>query len=363
MKITKKSITLLLAGLLCASNSFSQTYPKQDGVIRLLTYNTHYCKGGTDPGSLNDLNTKRFANILKALDADVVALQELDSAANGRWKRVLLDDIAKWSELDYVQVYGIAADYDGGSVGNGTLVKRWLPIKKIKKMKLSSDVGRILIRTDFEDFSFMSTHLDLDDKHRMNEAAAICTELDYIRKPVFLAGDMNDSHRWKNLSFSVFLEDFQIFSDTEGNTIPGREENTACIDYILFHDYKNSGIQNIESHIVRTITIDGQTVDLNEFSDHYSVYDDIKIPGMSAIQQTTKNNLEIRLQLSSCELSVFSAEPINEIEIFSSNGCLIQRNQGENLQTTNVPQLPAGIYLVKVKSEEGYTVTKKILKR
>jgi len=209
----------------------------------------------------------------------------------------------------------------------------------------------------------MSTHLDLDDNNRMQEAAAICTELDYIRKPVFLAGDMNDSHRWKNLAFSVFLEDFQIFSDTEGNTIPGREENTACIDYILFHDYKNSGIQNIESHIVRTITIDGQTVDLKDISDHYPVYVDIKIPGMSAIQQTTKNNLEIRLQLSDCELSVFSAEPINEIEIFSSNGCLIQRNQGKNLQTTNIPQLPTGIYLVKVKSEEGYTVTKKILKR
>lgn len=99
------------------------------------------------------------------------------------------------------------------------------------------------------------------------------------------------------------------------------------------------------------------------YNTHYPVYVDIKIPGMSAIQQTTKNNLEIRLQLSDCELSVFSAEPINEIEIFSSNGCLIQRNQGENLQTTNIPQLPAGIYLVKVKSEEGYTVTKKILKR
>lgn len=122
-------------------------------------------------------------------------------------------------------------------------------------------------------------------------------------------------------SIQRFLEDFQIFSDTEGNTIPGREENTACIDYILFHDYKNSGIQNIESHIVRTITIDGQTVDLKDISDHYPVYVDIKIPGMSAIQQTTKNNLEIRLQLSDCELSVFSAEPINEIEIFSSNGC------------------------------------------
>ena len=99
MKITKKSITLLLAGLLCASNSFSQTYPKQDGVIRLLTYNTHYCKGGTDPGSLNDLNTKRFANILKALDADVVALQELDSAANGRWKRVLMNEKSSKSVL------------------------------------------------------------------------------------------------------------------------------------------------------------------------------------------------------------------------------------------------------------------------
>ena len=151
MKITKKSITLLLAGLLCASNSFSQTYPKQDGVIRLLTYNTHYCKGGTDPGSLNDLNTKRFANILKALDADVVALQELDSAANGRWKRVLLDDIAKWSELDYVQVYGIAADYDGGShlhrIGlhtqTGILGRRHERFPQMEKPSIQRFLGRL----------------------------------------------------------------------------------------------------------------------------------------------------------------------------------------------------------------------------
>ena len=85
-----KKITLLLAFFICLNISLNaQTYPKKENVIRLLTYNTHYCKGGSDPGSIDDYNTRRLASVIEALDPDVVALQELDSAMSVRRRRDL----------------------------------------------------------------------------------------------------------------------------------------------------------------------------------------------------------------------------------------------------------------------------------
>lgn len=80
----KKAILLsiVLAGTLFSVKP--QSYPKAPGAIRLLTYNTHYCKGGYDPGEINESNVKKLAQVIKALDADVIALQELDSASQSR---------------------------------------------------------------------------------------------------------------------------------------------------------------------------------------------------------------------------------------------------------------------------------------
>ena len=71
----KKAILLsiVLAGTLFSVKP--QSYPKAPGAIRLLTYNTHYCKGGYDPGEINESNVKKLAQVIKALDADVIALQ------------------------------------------------------------------------------------------------------------------------------------------------------------------------------------------------------------------------------------------------------------------------------------------------
>ena len=82
----KKAILLsiVLAGTLFSVKP--QSYPKAPGAIRLLTYNTHYCKGGYDPGEINESNVKKLAQVIKALDADVIALQELDSASQSRGK-------------------------------------------------------------------------------------------------------------------------------------------------------------------------------------------------------------------------------------------------------------------------------------
>ena len=57
----KKAILLfiVLAGTLFSVKP--QSYPKAPGAIRLLTYNTHYCKGGYDPGEINENNVKKLA--------------------------------------------------------------------------------------------------------------------------------------------------------------------------------------------------------------------------------------------------------------------------------------------------------------
>ena len=102
-----KKITLLLAFFICLNISLNaQTYPKKENVIRLLTYNTHYCKGGSDPGSIDDYNTRRLASVIEALDPDVVALQELDSAMSDRRRRDLLKQISEFTGLDYQHFFG-----------------------------------------------------------------------------------------------------------------------------------------------------------------------------------------------------------------------------------------------------------------
>ena len=132
----KKAILLsiVLAGTLFSVKP--QSYPKAPGAIRLLTYNTHYCKGGYDPGEINESNVKKLAQVIKALDADVIALQELDSASQSRGNRYLLHEIAKHTGIEYTDVYANAARFDKkGSIGCGALVRKNLPI-------VSRDISR-----------------------------------------------------------------------------------------------------------------------------------------------------------------------------------------------------------------------------
>lgn len=79
----------------------------------------------------------------------------------------------------------------------------------MKKIPLPGDEPRVVVRTDFEDFVFMSTHFDLNDNKRIQGAGIISTELDYIRKPVFLAGDLRFTSlgKWWNC-ISYFNELF-----------------------------------------------------------------------------------------------------------------------------------------------------------
>lgn len=267
-------VALLLS--VCVS---AQNYNKEKGAIRLLTYNTHYCKGATDPGELTKDNIENLGKVIKALDADVVALQELDSAAVGRGARYLLKEIADAAGSGYVPYYGNAAPFDGGSIGCGVLVKNTLPVKGIQVIHLPGDETRAAVAVELKNFIFIGTHSDLNDEKRREGAQIVCDWIGKKSKPVFLAGDLNDSHRWPNggVSFPVWVKYFDIISDTTGNSIPGRTDSGALIDYVLLlKNRKASKVKVLQTHILRTVSVDGKSVDTATVSDHYPVFVDVK---------------------------------------------------------------------------------------
>ena len=257
----------------------AQTFPKEKKAIRILTYNTHYCKGATDPGELTKDNIENLGKVIKALDADVVALQELDSAAVGRGARYLLKEIADAAGSGYVPYYGNAAPFDGGSIGCGVLVKNTLPVKGIQVIHLPGDETRVAVAVELKNFIFIGTHSDLNDEKRREGAQIVCDWIGKKSKPVFLAGDLNDSHRWPNggVAFPVWIKYFDIISDTTGNSIPGRTDSGALIDYVLLlKNRKASKIKVLRTHILRTVSVDGKSVDTATVSDHYPVFVDVK---------------------------------------------------------------------------------------
>ncbi len=257
----------------------AQNYNKEKGTIRLLTYNTHYCKGATDPGELTKDNIENLSKVIKALDADVVALQELDSAAVGRGARYLLKEIADAAGNEYVPYYGSAVPFDGGSIGCGVLIKNTLPVKNVQVIHLPGDEPRVAVAVELKDFIFIGTHSDLNDEKRREGAQIVCDWIGEKSKPVFLAGDLNDSHRWPNggVSFPVWIKYFDIISDTTGNSIPGRTDSGALIDYVLLlKNRKASKVKVLQTHILRTVSVDGKSVDTATVSDHYPVFVDVK---------------------------------------------------------------------------------------
>ena len=357
-----KKIVLLFIICFVALGVSAQTYPKASNVIRLLTYNTHYCKGGSDPGSIDNYNTRRLALVIEALDPDVVALQELDSAMTSRGRRDLLKQIADYTNLPYNRIFGGLYSLDGGKIGPGILVKNNLPIVKTKLISLGgSSEERCAARVDLEHFTFICTHLDLDDNLRIMSANTLINEVDYIRKPVFCAGDMNDSHLWGQggIAFPTLLTKYTIVSDTEGNTMPGRDYGEALIDYILYHDYKNSGIKIIDTHIVRELKVEGSVIDLASVSDHYPVFVDIEVPGYNSIENTVVNNaVNIYPTYVQNTLNIESETPIENINIYSITGQKQMQIDGSNLETIDVSALPKGIYIVEVSAGNSSFKTK-----
>ncbi|MEO6437474.1 MAG: endonuclease/exonuclease/phosphatase family protein [Tepidisphaeraceae bacterium] len=169
---------------------------KSQGTIRLtvMTYNIHHGEGMD-----KKLDLERIAGVIRAANADFVALQEVDRGAS---RTGGIDQIAELARLTGMEpAYAPAMDFQDGQYGNAILTK--LPLLFTTAVPLPykpggrreprvAAVSQLWLSTT-ERLYLVSAHLDhtADPSDRLTQAQAINAKLGEGSAPTILAGDFN----------------------------------------------------------------------------------------------------------------------------------------------------------------------------
>jgi len=253
-----KNTLLLLLILLGINTLKAQTpiSPKENNSIRIMSYNVH-----NGIGMDNKTDYLRIADVINRVAPDVVAIQELDSAAQRSNGVYVLKEIAKQALMHYT--YGAAIDFQGGKYGIGILSKE-KPLNYYTVPLPGREEARVLLIAEFNNYVFGCTHFSLTEEDRNASVSIIHETIKDIKKPLFLAGDMNsEPESTTQKSLQEFLT---TFNSPKSPTFPVVNPK-ECIDYI--YGYNNG---NTYSVLKRQVLTDEQVA-----SDHLPLYVDVRL--------------------------------------------------------------------------------------
>lgn len=165
--------------------------PKQR--LRVCSYNVHSWVGRDDR-----CDPKRVAGVIRELDADIVALQEVRSLTEKRLTAPLAD---LCDERGYEIIEGPTLDFEKSSYGNALLSR--LPVRDVSRLDLSvpgrEPRGAVAVSLDggHQSVCVVNTHLGLRVRERVHQVSKL---LEWIRSGVFgsapdvlsLVGDFNE---------------------------------------------------------------------------------------------------------------------------------------------------------------------------
>jgi len=234
-------------------------FPKDPDAIRILTYNVRHCRGVD-----GIIDYERITRIISDLDADFVCLQELDSMTQRSGK---IDQVKLLGEMTGMHSYfGRAINYQGGKYGIGILSRE--EAEKTYNYALPGNEKRTVLVAEFPDFIVMSTHLDLEAKHRFESIQIITQKARLFDKETFIAGDFNEG----DFSSDVFAElekDWKLVSPTD-NTCPTGNPDKS-IDFVLtLKRARENNYKPSKTAVVYSLP----NVNVSVASDHYPVFCD-----------------------------------------------------------------------------------------
>ena len=160
--------------------------------IKLATWNLHRCIGHDGV-----MSPERCAAVLKEIDADVVALQEVESRPGHA-----LDALAYLArETGSRAIPGATLVTGDNHYGNALLTR--LPVGEVRRHDLSVHrrEPRAALDVDFElercRLQLVATHLGLRPAERREQVRRLLPLFDSERRaPVVLAGDLNEWFLW-----------------------------------------------------------------------------------------------------------------------------------------------------------------------
>lgn len=273
----------LMAAICSPACAQAQTtnLPIQAGIA---SYNIHHGEG-TD----GKYDFERLANQFNHWQADVIALQEVDSMTTRSGKTYALGTLADITR--YYDTFCPTMDYQDGKYGIGML-SRQKPLKVTSYALPGKEEPRRLMVAEFKDYVVACTHLSLNADDRMASLPIILQAARNTDKPFVIAGDWNDT---PNSPFIKALsKDFCLRSNTRLATFPA-DSPKDCIDYIAV--YKRSGEPNYsrfycyvnEPAVVTTATVGSSKT----ASDHRPIFAKMIFPTPVEKLMTTKPYLQL----------------------------------------------------------------------
>lgn len=258
MKNHTIALLIGLSILMAFTTSASDKKGKRSSTLNLkiLSYNVRNCKGMD-----NVTDFQRTADVINRVEADCVALQELDSATQRLNNTVVLNELASRTRM--FATYNGSINYQGGKYGIGMLTRE-KPLKTEAISLPGKEEQRSLLIVEMKDYVICCTHLSLTAEDRIASVRIIAEKLQKYTKPLFLAGDLNAIPDSKEIN--ILLNDFTILNNPTMPTIPS-DQPKKCIDYILVK--KHSGIH---TQVIAT-EVENEPV----ASDHLPVWVNMKV--------------------------------------------------------------------------------------
>lgn len=174
--------------------------PKAGSLLRVASYNVHRWTGFSGRGRPE---MGRAADVIAALDADVIALQEVLRVFEGEDS---LEGLAE--ELGLHIAFAANRVHRRGELGNAVLSR--FPITSIAVLDLfSTRIDRrcalaARVDTGVGSFGVVATHLSLVDRTRHRQVERLLKHPQWDTGPAVLVGDMN---AWRECKASQNLED------------------------------------------------------------------------------------------------------------------------------------------------------------
>ena len=241
-----KKILLILTMLAVSATTISAQK------VRVMSYNV---RNGNGMDGIKSI--ERCADIVCKAKPDVVAVQELDSMTH-RNNFYVLGKMAE--HAGYHAYYGPTIPYRGGKYGIGVLSKKPALSVKFHRLPCRKEPRGLLV-VEFKKYYLLCTHLSLNEQNRVTSVGIIRDIISKLKKPVFIAGDMNARPTSKPIM--AFKEYATLLSDDNKFTFSSTNPR-VCIDYIFG---TNGSFSVLKNHIFNNTLA----------SDHFPLYVDVKI--------------------------------------------------------------------------------------